>query len=412
LTPSPTLAEWRAEAPATSLLYDDGHRGWIATRYDLVRAVLEDPRFSQQPQRMPASATAHPAHGSHDPEGDAVPGDAGVDPRAQEASDAANLLGLDEPQHLKIRRSVTSRFSVRSARAAEPVVSGIVRRQLEHLLAQGSPVDLTEDYALPISALVHCHALGIADHLVDRFIQLFVRPSTTQQKVDFVRDALDAKRDHLGEDTISDLLRSELSRAEIEGVVLVLMTSGRDSVAYMIATTTVALLTHPEQLTALREDPDLISTAVEEFMRFGAMFITLFPRTATEDLELEGVLIRAGETVSVSPVAANRDERHFEHPEVFDVHRDAFGHLGFGHGGHGCVGQQLARVEIRQAISQLIAAVPTLFLVEAEQTAPMPFAHPVATYESGSVIVGWEPGTATLPDLEPAAAEASVTAEA
>jgi len=385
LAPSPTIGAWRDEAAATPLLYEDGHRGWIATRYELVRAVLEDPRFSQQPMRMPANDGPRPDR-FDDP----------TDARAHAASDAANLLGLDGEQHLKIRRSLTSRFSVRSSRAAEPFVAEIVSTQLEHLLAQGSPADLTEHFAQPISALVHCRVLGVADHLAARFIQTFVGASTAQQKVDFVREALDARRAALadgdpGADTMSDLLRSELTRAEIEGAVLVLMTSGRDSVAYMIATTTVALLTHPEQLAALRQDPALLSTAVEEFMRFGAMFVTLFPRTATEDVTLEGVLIRQGETVSVSPVGANRDERHFERAEVFDVHRDAFGHLAFGHGGHGCIGQQLARVEIRQAIGQLITAVPSLFLVEAEQSTPMPFAHPVATYEAGSVIVGWEP---------------------
>jgi cytochrome P450 len=211
-----------------------------------------------------------------------------------------------------------------------------------------------------------------------------------QEKFDFIREVLEVKRVHRGEDVISDLLASELSSSEIEGIILILMTSGRDSVAYMITTTTVALLVHPEQLAILRHDASRIAGAVEEFMRFGTMFLTLFPRTATEDVLLDGVLIRAGQTVSVSPVAANRDERRFERPEVFDVGRDAFGHLGFGHGPHGCVGQQLARLEIREAITQLLAGIPSLSLVGAEQLAPMPFAHDVATYEAGSATISWE----------------------
>jgi cytochrome P450 len=105
---------------------------------------------------------------------------------------------------------------------------------------------------------------------------------------------------------------------------------------------------------------------------------------------VDGVTIHAGQSVSVSSVAGNRDERRFPSPEEFDVTRDAYGHLGFGHGLHGCVGQQLARIEITEAITQLIGGIPSLRLVHAEQSEPMPFAHPVATYEAGAVLVGWD----------------------
>jgi cytochrome P450 len=189
---------------------------------------------------------------------------------------------------------------------------------------------------------------------------------------------------------LSDLLGSDFSDGEIDGLTFALFSSGRDSVAYLIATATVALLRHPSQLEALRSDPSLMPGAIEEFMRCGAMFITLFPRTATEDVQLGETHIAAGDSVSVSPVAANRDERRFDNPDEFDITRDAYGHLGFGHGIHGCVGQQLARLEIRQAIGQLLAGLPGLRLIEAEQLEPMPFAHPVATYEAGAVVVGWD----------------------
>ena len=124
-----------------------------------------------------------------------------------------------------------------------------------------------------------------------------------------------------------------------------------------------ALLNNPDQLKALRDDPTLIMGGMEEFMRVGAMFLTLFPRTATEDLELGGVRIAAGQSVSVSPVAANHDPAQFPDPDKFDLSRDAFGHVGFGHGIHGCVGQQVARVEIREGVMQLIQGIPSLYLV-------------------------------------------------
>ncbi|MDQ0645326.1 cytochrome P450 [Microbacterium murale] len=375
LHPSPTLAQWRDEGAATPLRYADGHDGLIVTRHDLARDVLADPRFSQLPQRFP-----HRSGEAHADE---------IDDRAVEALAAAGLLGLDAPQHGRIRRAVTSRFSVRAARAKQEKVGEIVRAQLDALQKSGAPADLTEHFSIPIATLVHCDVLGVPEHLVEGFWDHFVSSSTTQQKFDYLREVIAARKADPGEDVVSDLLRSELSATEVEGALFVLMSSGRDSVAYIISTSMVALLTNPDQLDALREEPLLISTAIEEFMRVGAMFITLFPRTATEEIEIDGVAFHKGQTVSVSPVAANRDERHFAEPESFDIRRDAFGHLGFGHGPHGCVGQQLARIEIREAVTQLIEALPELRLVHAEQMTPMPFAHDVATYEAGSVIVAW-----------------------
>jgi cytochrome P450 len=120
------------------------------------------------------------------------------------------------------------------------------------------------------------------------------------------------------------------------------------------------------------------------------MFVSVFPRTATEDIELEGMRFREGESVWVSPAAANRDERRFDDPDEFDVTRDAFGHVGFGHGPHGCVGQQLARVEITEAMTCLIAGVPSLSLVSAEQNDHLPFAGDLPTYQTGAVFVAWE----------------------
>ena len=242
---------------------------------------------------------------------------------------------------------------------------------------------------MPISARTHCHVLGVPEHHYETFVRLFVELSSAQQKYDFIRALLEERRDDPGEDVITDLLANrDLDRVEVEGVLRLLMVAGRDSVAYFIATTAVALLTHPDQLAYLRDDVTRVGPAVEEFMRVGAMFVTVFARTATEDVEVGGTTVRAGTSVAVSPVAANRDPGHWgTDAELFDTSRDAFGHLGFGYGIHGCIGQQVARVEIRESITALIEAFPDIALVDAEQLLPLPFAHPVAVYEAGSVHV-------------------------
>jgi cytochrome P450 len=303
--------------------------------------------------------------------------------------DAGNVLGLDGEQHARIRRTILNRYSVKSARSYESDIKEIIAKQFEILKSQPRPVDITKHYSQPISAAGHMRVLGIPEQFRTRYSELFVGESETDEKVAFLREVLAVKKDLLAEDVLSDLLRTDLTVPEIEGLTLSLMVSGRDSVAYMISTAMTALLNNPDQLEALKANPELIHGGMEEFMRVGAMFLTVFPRTATEDVEFGDIKIPAGQSVSVSPVAANHDERQFEDPDRFDLSRDAFGHMGFGHGIHGCVGQQVARVEIKTAVMHLISNAPGLHLIKAEQNEPMPFAHPVATYEAGAVIVDW-----------------------
>lgn len=394
LAPSPTIEEWRREAPATPLDYDDGHRGLVATRYDLVRTVLEDPRFNMRPARMPLHSTVD----VHDldidetrrPYPSTTPDGHDLDERGRRAF-SSNLLGLDGADHARLRRALASRFTVRQARNRQPEVVATVERQLELFRTEGSPNEVWHRYAQPIAAITHCQLLGVPLERYDRFVAVFVDLATLQEQFDFVREVLAYRRANPGDDVATDLLASAvMTEEEAEGLLHMLMSSGRDSVAYLITTATVALLTNPDQLDQLRADPERIDGAVEEFMRVGAMFLTLFPRTATEDIELGDLVIPAGTSVSPSSVAANRDPEHWDDPDRFDIGRDAFGHLGFGHGIHGCIGQQLARIEIKEAVGALIRGLPGLRLVKAEQLEPLPFAHPVATYEAGELLVAWD----------------------
>lgn len=389
--PSPTIAKWRKEGPATPLQYQDGHEGLIATQYELARAILEDPRFSMRPERMPMGPTGHLVNDDDLPNAALpaeLPGELDED---GQISEHANLLILDGAEHSRLRRIVTGSFSLRKVRARREWIANMVANQLAEMKSKGKQADVWIDYARPIAAKTHCRVIGIPDSQYENFVRLFVDSSTAQQKYDFIREVLEMRKGDPGEDVITDLLASdEISNHEVQGLLRLLLGAGRDSVAYLIATTTVALLTNPDQLEKLREHPELIDGAIEEFMRFGAMFITVFPRTALEDVEVQGVSVKAGQSVSVSTVGANRDPGRWEQPDDLDITRDAFGHLGFSHGIHGCIGQQLARIEIGEGVNQLIQGCRGLRLIEAEQLEPMPFAHPVAVYEAGSVIVEWD----------------------
>ncbi|WP_051084808.1 cytochrome P450 [Kribbella catacumbae] len=375
LQPSPFFAERRQEGKVHPLRYADGHVGKLVTDHALARAVLSDQRFSQLPRRFPL--------GPADP---APPPVTAADLRALASGD---LLVLDGAKHDRIRKTIRSRFTVKAARGHRETIRAIAAEQVDILLAQPKPADLTEHVAEPISARVHAHVLGIPAERVQDYIQHYVHGSSAQATVDFVREIVGYRRTEPGDDVISDLVDSGLTDDEVVGLAAVLMSSGRDSVAYTIATTAVALLTHPDQRQWLTDHPSIAPAVIEEFLRYSTMFVALFPRTAIEDLEIDGERFQAGETVSVSPVSANRDADRFPEPERFDLGRDAFGHLSFGFGPHGCAGQQLARVEITEAIGAVFSRVPSLALVGAEQLRSLPFAHVVPTYRAGAVTVTW-----------------------
>jgi len=376
LNPSPTLDHWRESSEIVPLSYPDGHEGWIALQQQISQEILMDTRFSQQPHRFPGLAPQQ------------TPEDF-IDERDELAITTADLLALDGDQHRKCRKTVTSKFSFKAVNSYSDAVSDLVSRQLSHLLEQPQPVDLTEHFSEPISIANHAFVLGIPNSMVSEFERTFVGSVSRQERINFLRDVYQFKVENPGDDVISHLIQSELTQAEVEGLIYVFFTSGRDSVAYMISTSMVALLQNPDQLELMRTTLPVSKEAVEELMRYCAMFVTLFPRTALEDLEIAGQKIEAGQSVSVSPVAVNRDPRIWDEPNALKIDREVKAHLSFGHGIHGCLGQQLARLVIQESLTQLLEAIHSIELVSAEQLEPMEFAHPVATYKVGKVIINF-----------------------
>ena len=377
LKPSPTLDHWRESSAITPLSFPDGHEGWIALEQQISQEILMDTRFSQQPHRFPGLAPQQTPEGF-------------IDERDKLAITTADLLALDGDQHRKCRKTVTSKFSFKAVNSYTEAVSALVSKQLSHLLEQPQPVDLTEHFSEPISIANHAFVLGIPDSMVKEFERTFVGSVSREERIKYLRDVYQYKLENPGEDVISHLIQSELTQAEVEGLIYVFFTSGRDSVAYMISTSMVALLQNPDQLNLLRNSLPVPAEAIEELMRFCAMFVTLFPRTALEDLELSGEKIQAGQSISVSPVAVNRDPRIWSEPNSLKLDREVKAHLSFGHGIHGCLGQQLARLVIQESLTQLLRAINSIELVSAEQLEPMEFAHPVATYKVGTVFINFK----------------------
>lgn len=361
--PPAGLGALRERRPLARMTYPDGHVGWLATGYSTVRAVMGDPRFSSRYELM-----HYPFAGG--PEGPLPPAPVG------------DMTGMDAPEHTRFRRLLTGKFTVRRMRQLSDRMEEITAEHLDAMERRGPGADLVEAFARPLPALMICELLGVPYADRERFQThahtIMSMDATPEDRYaahtglhDYMAELAAAKRAAPSDDLLGDLARdSDLTDEELVGVGGFLLAAGLDTTANMIAHGTFALLTHPEQAEALRADPDLAPQAVEELMRYLTIAHTGI-KSALEDVELEGEVIRAGESVTLSLEAANRDPERFPDPDVLDLRRRATGHLGFGHGIHQCLGQQLARVEMTVALPALLRRFPTLRLAVAAEEVPL-----------------------------------------
>lgn len=354
--PPRRISELRDRRPVSPLLFPDGHEGWLVTGYDEVRQLLADTRFSS---RQDIGVL-------HVPYGDAV----ATEPSPQVPG---LFVAMDPPDHTRLRRRLTGAFTVKRMKQLEERIADIVARQLDELAALTPPVDLVERFALPVPSLVICELLGVpyADRetfqvnsarFLERDVAIDDKMAAYHAMTTYLAELVTRKRADPDEDLLSDLARhDDLTVEELTGIAFLLLLAGHETTANVLALGTFALLEHPEQLAALRADAALLPGAVEELMRYLSV-ADIFYRYAVEDIELGGETIGRGSTVVVSLLAANRDPRRFEDPDALDLRRAARGHLGFGHGVHQCLGQQLARIELRAGFAGLLRRFPTLRL--------------------------------------------------
>ncbi|MEV0161026.1 cytochrome P450 [Nonomuraea fuscirosea] len=379
--PPKELLQAREHGPISRYLFPGGHEGWLVTGYDLVRSVLADPRFSSRKELM-----------RHHPLIDY--GDIEVPP-----APPGEFLLMDEPRHSRYRKPLVGKFTVRRMRLLTERVEQITAAHLDAMEQAGPPADLVTAFAKPIPAVVICELLGVPyedrgsfQENIDMFLggeatdeELYAAYLATQQ---YLAELVAAKRANPTDDVLSDLLDSDLTDEELRGMALILLSAGFDTTANMLALGTFALLRNPEQLAALRADPALTEPAVEELLRYLSVAKT-FTRVTLEDVELGGQSVKAGTTLILSYNTANRDPERFTDPHVLDLGRRDGGHLAFGHGIHQCLGQQLARVELRVAFPALLNRFPGLRLaVPAEEVAVRPETADI--YGLKSLPVTWE----------------------
>ncbi|CCH28866.1 cytochrome P450 [Actinosynnema sp. NPDC047251] len=366
LDPSPRLGELRTTEPITRLHYPDGHEGWLVTSHELARAVLADRRFSNRAeiQHSPVRAGGKP-----------VPAGPPAKP--------GMFINMDGTEHSRYRKLLTGQFTVRRMNQLVPRIEQIVADHLASMRAQGPGVDLVEAFALPVPSMVICELLGVPYDEREQFQRDtrtgfsldndFTEIMAAFERIEhYVADLVARKRDEPGDDMLSGLIETgELTDEEVTNMGLLLLIAGHETTANMLGIGTLALLENPDQLAALRADPALVDNAVEELLRYLSIIQIGPVRVALEDLELHGVRIKAGDNVTLSVPAANRDPNRFPNPDRLDVRRSASGHVAFGHGVHQCLGQQLARIEMRVGFAALIREFPDLRLAIPASEVPM-----------------------------------------
>ncbi|MEV8379173.1 cytochrome P450 [Kribbella sp. NPDC056861] len=348
--PLPTLDRLRQDHPVlqTQLPFVDVEI-WLISGYDDIRLLSGDDRLSANPRWA-----------------------------TQEFIDSGMAMGLgtgwekgfmgDPPDHGRQRRLAGQGLTPRMVARWESLITEVVNGFADELAIAGE-ADLVQSFGYPFAITIACEVLGVpqADHQQLRaWAEQAVGPdraAATQSLVStlaYLKDLLRTKREDPGEDLMSALLAAtegddRLGEAEICAIAGGMLLAGFETAANFVCNSVVALLDNPEQLQLLRDQPDLIDGAVEELLRHsGPIVLSPIIRFATEPIELHGVVIPASAAVGFLAAAANHDPRVYEEPDRLDITRSGPPHLQFGHGPHHCVGNALARLEARIALTTLL----------------------------------------------------------
>ncbi|MBW4704488.1 MULTISPECIES: cytochrome P450 [unclassified Micromonospora] len=370
----PRYAGLRRDEPLIRVQLPFGEPAWLATRHADVRAVLGDLRFSR------AAAVGRD------------------EPRSSPYQREAGILGMDPPEHSRLRRLAAKAFTARRVEELRPRTRELAEDLVAGMIAAGSPADLVSHVATPLPIRVICDLLGVPVSDQDRFhtwseaivSTTSLRPEVAQSYIDnllsYMAGLIAQRRVTPTDDLIGAMVRARddnadrLTEDEMVRLAAGLLAAGHETTVTQIPNLVYVLLTEPDVWQRLCAEPALVPSAVEELLRFIPLGATAaFARYALEDVELGGVLVRAGEPVLVSIPSANRDESVFPDADRLDLDRKVNPHLAFGHGPHHCIGAQLARMELQVVLETLLARTPGLRLAVPESA---------LTWKSGLLVRG------------------------
>ncbi len=359
---SETYHQLQRDEPMSRVQMPFGEQAWLATKYADVKLVTADPRFSRELAQ-------------------------GLDqPRMRRQQMGDGIMGMDPPDHTRLRRLVMKAFTARRLEAMRESVRTLVHQLIDEMIEKGAPGDLVEDLARPLPVTVICKLLGVPkeDHSIfSEWTQALVGDATAKGDVlDVYGDKLDnyvaqlvaQRREEPTDDLLGALVYArdagdKLTENELIAIAGAgLLTGGVETVSTALPSFIFTLLTQPELLAQLRAQPEIMPTAVEELLRWVPInTAAMFARYATEDIRIGDVVVRTGDPVLPALHAANRDPEVFADPDVIDLTRSPNPHVAFGHGPHHCIGAQLARLELQEGLKAILERFPELRLADGRE---------------------------------------------
>jgi cytochrome P450 len=295
-------------------------------------------------------------------------------------SPVASILQSDPPQHTRLRSIIAKAFTPRAVKACEPLIRACAQERIEAILGAGR-ADMVDEYAIPIPVVVIAEMLGVpredhakfrkwSDDIVGAIAGRVDPRESTAEFGEYFNKVIAARRADGRDDIISKLMNSNnkgdsLDDPEVLSFCLSLLVAGNETTTGLIANMFFELAQRPEDWRRLREDRSLIASTVEESLRYDAPNQGLFRHT-TKDVELHGVTIPAGKKVLLLFGAANRDPRHFENPDEFDIAREPNRHIAFGAGIHHCLGASIGRLEANIALEAAVERISELRLIDSQ----------------------------------------------
>ena len=357
LDPVAELGEARSREPITKINIPFGVNVWLVTGYEEAKTVLGNAKgYSNDFANLVGE---HGASESHSPGG----------------------LGFaDPPEHTRLRKLLTPEFTMRRLARLTPGIKSIIEQRLDAMAAVDGPVDLVEEFALPIPSLVICELLGVPyedrgdfQRLSMARFDLFGGATASlgaiSESLQYLQGVVKKQRDDPGDGLLGMIIREhgdDVGDLELAGLADGVLTGGFETTASMLALGALVLLQDHDAFKLIHDDDSAVHNFVEELLRYLTVVQVAFPRFARENLTVGGVDISAGDVVVVSLAGADRDPALGENLEQVDPVRAATSHLAFGHGVHRCIGAELARMELRAAYPALVRRFPSMRLTDEE----------------------------------------------
>ena len=355
--PPREYAAWGAEQRVSRVTQWNGAPAWFVTRYEDVRALLMDPRLSAD-----ATSPTYPAQTAA---------------LALVRRDYQVFAQMDPPGHTAERKLLQAEFSAPATERLRPRVQALVDALIEKMTAGKSSADLVMEFAVPLPCQAICTLLGVpeSDHAaIQKWSKDISSRSTSHEAAaamikefcdGYLTDLVRLKNENPGDDLLSRLIVEHMrpgtvTPRKVVSLARLFLNAGHESTTGTLGLGLAALLYHPDELEKLRRDPSLIKSTIEEILRFTDVTHSGRLRVASEDIEMGGVTIRAGDAVIMHQPTADRQESVFQDPHRFDITRNPTQHLAFGAGIHRCIGQPLARMELQLGIGTLVRKLPTV----------------------------------------------------